>query len=420
MNRISKSHARTIRAGALALLAAAITTSTGCNAFRGHGKYTQEGASKARQRLDDMKSATSYDMARQAYLAGDLAKARNLVDGSIGLNPQVARSHVLRGRIMLEMGVIDQAIADFQRAEVIDPTNVEAAYFQAVCFERIVRREEALSHYLRAVDLDPTNAQYVIAATEMMIDLGQTDEAERFLNSKSDTFAHNAGVRQTLGHLALMRDDHATAVKVFNEARLLAPDDGAILEDLARAQYAVGNFGDAEMNVSRLLRDPANTNRRDLIHMRARCLTELNRLIEAREALVTLTTGLEGAADTEAWIGLGNVSYILKDMGRLRAASTRVIALAPDRPDGYMMKALWHRRMGDLDRALLEVDRTIHRNPQHATALTLKGIILADRGQFEASRVALGAALRADPMNASVANLLESVEQSEIAAAGEF
>lgn len=420
MNRKTMTFSKTMRVGALALLAATMATSTGCNAFRSQGKYTREGTSKARQRLDEMKSATQYDMARQAYLAGDLVKARNLVDGSLALNPQIAKSHVLRGRIMLEMGMIDLALASLQRAEVIDPTNVEAAYFQGVSFERILQRAEALTHYQRAAELDPTNAQYVIAATEMIIDQGRTEDAERYLNAMSETFAHNAGVRQTLGHLALMRDDAQTAARLFNEARLLAPDDGAILEDLARAQYSIGNFAEAEMNVSRLLRDTTNSNRRDLLHMHARCLTELNRLIEARETLVTLTTGLEGAADTEAWIGLGNISYILKDMGRLRAASTRVIALAPDRPDGYMMKALWHRRMGDLDRALLEVDRTIHRNPQHATALTLKGIILADRGQFESSRIALGAALRADPTNASVLNLLDSIEQSEIAAAGEF
>ena len=413
-----KTHA--LRLGAAAILAAAAATSTGCNAFRTHGKYTQEHITKSRERLDQMKSATQYDMAQQAFLAGDLDKSQKLVDASLAVSPAVARSHVLRGRIMIEKGLIEQALQSLARAEAIDPGFVDAHYYQGIAFERVLKREDALAHYVKAAELDPSNAQYAVAATEVLIDLDRTADAEKFLSQQSERFQNNAGIRQTLGHLALMRDDPKTAVVMFNDARLLAPDDADILEDLTRAQFQTGAFAEADANASRLLNDPANAGRRDLLHLRARCLADLNRVVEARDILITLTSGLEGAGDTEAWIGLGNVAYVLKDLARVRAAATRVIALAPDRADGYMLKALWHRRMGDTDKALLEIERTLERSPSHASALTLKGIILADRGQYEAARVALGAALRSDPANADVATLLGSVEQAEVAVAGEL
>ncbi|MBX3362909.1 MAG: tetratricopeptide repeat protein [Phycisphaeraceae bacterium] len=409
-----------VRNAAMAMLGACVMTATGCNAFRGHGKYTQEQINKSRERLDQMKAATQFDMAMQTYRAGDLEKAQRLIDATLAMSPTVARAHVLRGRILIERGMIEEALISLKRGEALDPTNADASYFQAIAYERVLKREEALSYFMQSAELDPTNAQHVVAAAEMMIDLGRTQEAESYLTRQTERFEHNAGVRQTLGHLAMMRDDAKTASIMFNEARLLAPDDSAILEDLTRAQLAIGSFGEAEMNVSRLLRDPQNASRRDLLHVRARCLTELNRMVEARDVLVQLTSGLEGAADTEAWIGLGNVAYVLKDPNRVRTASARVIALAPDRPDGYMLKALWHRRMGDTDRALLEVERTLQRSPSHASALTLKGIMLADRGQYEDARIALGAALRADPANSDVAVLLGSVEQAEMASAGEL
>lgn len=409
-----------VRNAAMAMLGACVMTATGCNAFRGHGKYTQEQINKSRERLDQMKAATQFDMAMQTYRAGDLEKAQRLIDATLAMSPTVARAHVLRGRILIERGMIEEALISLKRGEALDPTNADASYFQAIAYERVLKREEALSYFMKSAELDPTNPQHVVAAAEMMIDLGRTQEAESYLTRQTERFEHNAGVRQTLGHLAMMRDDAKTASIMFNEARLLAPDDSAILEDLTRAQLAIGSFGEAEMNVSRLLRDPENASRRDLLHVRARCLTELNRMVEARDVLVQLTSGLEGAADTEAWVGLGNVAYVLKDLNRVRTASARVIALAPDRPDGYMLKALWHRRMGDTDRALLEVERTLQRSPSHASALTLKGIMLADRGQYEDARIALGAALRADPANSDVAVLLGSVEQAEMASAGEL
>lgn len=84
----------------------------------------------------------------------------------------------------------------------------------------------------------------------MMIDLGRSDEAETYLTERGGSFENNAGVRQTLGHLAMMRSDSTKAVALFNEARLLAPDDNAILEDLARAQVAATQFADAESNLA--------------------------------------------------------------------------------------------------------------------------------------------------------------------------
>lgn len=413
-------NSKMVRAGAAALLGACVATSTGCNAFRGHGKYTQEHINNSRERLDQMKSATQYDMAFQTFRAGDLEKAQRLVDATLAVSPTVVKAHVLRGRILIERGLIEDALASLQRAEALEPTNVEANYYQAIAYERVLKREDALTYFMKAAEYDPSNPQYVLAASEVLIDLGRTQEAEAYLERQTARFENNAGIRQTLGHLAMMRDDASTAAVMFNEARLLAPDDSAILEDLMRAQVAVGSYGEAEMNAARLLRDPANAGRRDLMQVQARCLTELNRMVEARDVLVVLTSGLEGAGDTEAWIGLGNVAYVLKDLNRVRAASTRVIALAPDRPDGYMLKALWHRRMGDTDRALLEVERTLQRSPAHASALTLKGIMLADRGQYEAARIALGSALRADPSNSDVAVLLGSVEQAEMVSAGEL
>ena len=51
-------------------------------------------------------------------------------------------------------------------------------------------------------------------------------------NEAQANFPSSAGVRQTLGHIAMMKNDVKRAAELFNEARLLAPDDNGILEDL--------------------------------------------------------------------------------------------------------------------------------------------------------------------------------------------
>ena len=403
----------TLRLGLSACLCLA-GLSAGCGGG-GHGKYTREHLSAAREKLGIMKSATEHDMARQAFLAGDLDKALKRIDTSLAINDRVARSHVLRGRILNEMGALDEAVHALKVAESLEPENVEAQFYLGVLFERLQERETALSHYRRAMEIDPTAPQYAVAAAETLIDMGRPAEAETLLRQGGGRYEHAAGVKQTLGHIALMTGRNGEAVERFNQARLLAPDDPAILEDLARAQVAVGDYRAAEGNLARLLKDPERAGRRDLLHSRARCLTELARPLEARTIYVTLTEGDEGAGDIEAWIGLGELSYLLKDQHRLRASATRVIALAPERPDGYLLRALWHRRQNDNAAALEWLGRAAARDPASAKINTLRGLVLRDMGRYDAARESFMLALHADPTDASLRALLDSVGGSTVA-----
>jgi tetratricopeptide (TPR) repeat protein len=389
----------TLAAGlALVLLA-------GCNA--GHGGYTSEQLSKANLKMQGIKSANEYQQAQQAYLAGDLNKANKLIDRAITLNPSVAISHVLKGRILLERSDLEGALESFQRASACDPKNVEARYYAGIVYERFQQSDKALEQYQAAAEMEPSNPQYVVAAAEMLVDLDRIDEAEQYLNSRSSAFEHNAGVRQTLGHIAMLKGDPKKAVDLFNQARLFAPDDPIILEDLIHAQIITGQFAEAEFNLSRLLKSPTNKDRRDLRHLHAACLMRLDRPLEARELLIGLTGDDAGQKDVEGWIELGNVSYTLKDQNRLRMAATRAIALAPERPEGYTLRALWQRRGGDLRGALDSLSKAIEHRGHDTDPLLLRGMVLQELGRAQEAQAAFAAVLQDDPNSTEAREALD-------------
>jgi tetratricopeptide (TPR) repeat protein len=380
----------------------------------GHGSYTREGISMAQQKASAMKSATEYDMARQAYFAGDLRKAQERIDRSLAINPDVARSHVLRGRILLETGAMDEALDSLHRAEALAPDNEDAQYFLGVTYERLVEREHAVEHYKKAADIDQQDAQYVVAVAEVLVDMGEVDQAEEYILGRRARFEHNAGVRQTQGHIALIKNDNQKALEMFSEARLLAPEDTDILEDLARTQIAVEKYGDAVTSLAKLLQeDEARANRRDLRHMYARSLVSVRRHIEARNEYLTLTEGDEGAGDVEAWIGLGNVACAIKDSHRHRNAANRVMALAPEREEGYLLRALWHRRRGENEDAIKWLDLGAQRALQTSSTYTLRGLILNEIGRADEARESFEAALRENPGNTAVAGLIDGIEAGE-------
>lgn len=401
----------------LALTAALVLASGQLGACaRKHGKFTQAHKDKAVQRVSELKSMNEYQTAWSQYLAGDMEKAVTSIDRAITLNPGIAKSHVLRGRIHIERGDIDSATAALTQAETIEPENVEAQYYLGIIAERVSRLDEAQTRYLNAARLDPSNAQYVVAAAEMMIDRGLLDEADALLAQQESLLAHHAGIRQTRGHVALLRGDAESAVKFFNDARLLAPDDTMVLEDLIRAQIATGNFAEAEYHLATIQKTKGYEDRRDIKATRARCLLNLDRPIEARELFIQLTHGDMGAKDIEAWIELGNLSYVLRDDRRLRDAAMRVTALAPERHEGFTLRGLYHRRRGEFEQALTFFDQACERRGTETQPLVLRGLLQEQMGRIEEARESYAQALNQNPDDTGIAQLLEALPP----AAGSF
>lgn len=401
---------RTTAAFSIAVLVAL----AGCG---GHGKYTSEQMSVAQQRQIQFKSAQVYDMSRQSFLAGDLDKALKNIDRCLTMNPSVAKSHVLRGRILSERGDLEKAVEAFLQAEALEPKNVEAQYYLGIVYERFTQKDKALERYLKAAELGTTDPQYVIAAAEMMIDLGQLDEAEKYLGKQRSAYEHNAGVRQTLAHVAMIRGDGPKAVTLLEEAHLLAPDDDTLLEDLARAQIMVGSFAEAEFALAQLLNTEGNADRRDLKHMRARCLLNVDRPLDARDLLLELTKASAGGKDIDAWVELGRVACELNDQRNLQQSAQRVMALAPDQPDGYLLKGMLHKRRGELTQALAAFDKACQFRGRQSEPLVMRGLVLEEMGRTREARASYSQALLDDPSNTPLARLVAATG-GEAAVAG--
>lgn len=386
--RVSRMHSRTPLA--VVAVAVALAALGGCGS--NNQKYSKSGIEAGKANMALLKSGTEWQMAMQHYQAGDLEKAIKAVDRSLALNPEVPKSHVLRGRIMMEKGRLEDAKQSFAQAEKLDPNNLDAQYFQGILAERTGQNDQALTRYMKAAELDPSNVQYVIAAAEMHIASGHLDAAEKLLNDRRTSFDNSAAMRQTYGHIAMLRNDYPAAVKYFSDAQLLAPKDSRVLEDLVHAEMAARQFADAEYNLQCLLDDETNKERRDLKLLRARCLMEVDRPVEARSILQGLTADRAGGRDVRAWIDLGQVAVVLKDRVTLRQAAARVMALAPDKSDGFELQALSLRLQGKNDEALAAVDQALNKNADNPTALRIRALVLQDLGRTGESRAAVAAA----------------------------
>ena len=381
---------------------AALLSLVGCS---GQGNYTREGVSMAKERMSFLKSATEWELARQAFLAGDLEKALRKVDTSLEINDTVVKSHVLKGRVLIEMGDLGNALQSLQTAIALDPEEPDGHYYLAIVYERINEPEQARQHFELACEFDDYNPIYAVAAAEMMIDLDRIEEAKAYLNSIPMS-ENNAGIRQSLGHIALIQQDPKLAVEYFLEARLLAPDDPNIAENLIHAQIQAGDWREAERNISRLLKKPENKERQDLQVMHAKTLMNTGRPVEARSIYQSIVSEAEGRSDVESWIGLANASMMIGDFRNVRKAATRVISLAPNSSEGFMLYAMFHRENKDFESAYRSVQTAIEKNPSDAGLYALCAVIQRDLGMSSQALASIATATELEPANAQYARML--------------
>ena len=386
----------------------------------GHGDYTTEGMNLAEARLVAVKAAAEYNMAEQAFLAGDLDKADRTLSRGIDLAPDVAKNHVLLGRLRLEQGRIGEAAAALERASELNTDLAEAHYYRGVVAERLRQPAAAADHFLAAAAAEPLDPQYVVAAAEALVDLDRLADAEATL-MHSPVADHAPAVRQLLGHIAMIRGLPGEAADRFAEAALLAPDSDAIREDLVAALIASGRFARAEHELKRLL--AASTDaagnpvtpegpRRDLLHMHGLCLVALGRPLEARQVYRDLTTGPDGQSDLDAWVGLGRASFLLGDTRTLKRAADRAVAVAPSQPDGAILQTLFHRSKGAPEDALAALDA--FEGEPTTDFRTLRALVLADLGRFDDSRSELLAVLDQSPDDASAMRLLDRLPERDL------
>jgi len=385
----------------------------GCS---GHGKYTSEGLSLAEERMSLMKSATEWDLARQAFLGGDLDKALSKVDASISINDTVVKSHVLRGRILLEMGDLSNSIDALETARELDETDPDPHYYLGVVYERLTKSERALEHFSKAFELDDSSPEYAVAAAEMMIDLGRTSEASSYLGAIPGAENH-AGIRQTLGQIALIEQDPARAEKHLRDARLLAPEDTQILEQLIHAQMLNAHYRDAQRLISEMLEDPEHASRRDLRILHARALMGTGDALRARSIFQSLVATERGDSDLESWVGLGRASLAVRDTRTARRAASRVIALAPWSEGGYVLWAMIHRREGDLPRSLDAIDDAIGRDGGDPELHAFRAVVLGELGRREDALLSAHHAAALDPSDATIAALAQRLRHGSLVSA---
>jgi tetratricopeptide (TPR) repeat protein len=174
----------------------------------------------------------------------EIVRAVRAAQEEVRGNPKSALSWGRLGRVLMAHEIDEMALDCFQHAAHLDPKQFRWPYCAAVLEERR-DFEKALADYQRALVLDPRYAplQYRIAA--VLLKLGRCDDAERHFSEAARLAEKSPFPWLGLGRAALSRGDRAAARAHFEEALARAPHDRTARSELARICFLMGDLEEA-------------------------------------------------------------------------------------------------------------------------------------------------------------------------------
>jgi tetratricopeptide (TPR) repeat protein len=411
----------------------------GCNGPTQEGMKARSAASN---RMAAFSAGATYQQAEQELIAGRFERAIVSAERAIAGQPDMPEYRILKGRALLESDRLDRAeesfmnaiaaaersvnaiearIAEFEKVEggplegvarervelekqSVRRVEAEAWYYLGIVRQRWNRIEQAATDYRTAFELDSQPVQYLIAASEMLLDLGRPAEVEALIEPILDRYEGDPSLLVLLARASVLEGDAVEAAGRYAEARLLRPDDQLLAEEYVRAAFEAGLYEEC-LAVIRSHAASYAEPRTDLLLIEARCHSMLGRPQMASAVYGELVRLLPG--DVEAWIEYGTVAWELGEFPRVDLCGVRLGRLAADRWEGRLYRGVAAEARGELELAADHFRAAAERTTDVAMPQLMLARVLAASGDADGAAAAWRAAIAIDPEDADVRALAE-------------
>lgn len=182
----------------------------------------------------------------------------------IEAEPKVAKNYGRRGLRYRDLGELEKALGDFDKALLLDPTDGRVCDFKAGIFRSLGRSRDAIEQLSLAIRLGADSADVRIRRSICYRDLKDYKNALKDAVIATEMRPSDATAWQQLGHLQLEQSDYSASRKSLTEAIRFDPADGASYKLRAKANSSLKLVNEAEAD--RKMANRLNASRDHLRH----------------------------------------------------------------------------------------------------------------------------------------------------------
>jgi len=411
--------------GFVPALALALSLLGGCVSNKPPEKTaTEEG--KARWNL--ARAGVLYSLAKDQYETGNLDDCRKTLNNAARFAPDHVLIRLLSAKLSIEQGQLEGAEAELNHVREIDPKNAEAEYLSGVVNQRWQKIEEAYQAYARAAEKNPNELAYLMAESEMLVQLDQNQKALQILKDKLNFFENSPAIRDAVGQLLMQSSEHPNydeAVLILRQASALAPEESQIREHYGMALYYTKQYREAISTLERLMTPPKGetveskySRRADLHTVLGECMMQIDQPRDARDHF-ELASQLEPGTVT-AWLNLAKAALRIDDLKRAELSLRKAMSIDGKSADTHLLMGYLSLKQNKLSDALAsfrkasQLTADANGNPTDAVSLCMTGFVLEKMGRSDEAIRFYSQALKIKPNDDLATSLLAKVQVGTI------
>lgn len=135
------------------------------------------------------------------------------------------KTYYALGSLYTELGQLDSAIEQHNKALKVDSTYVDAWYGVGYVYEKKNNLDSAIQNYQKALSFDPKNESVRYSLAKAFISQGKTEKGIKELKDLVTSHPDDLGIRETLGRALLSTKNYIEAKVEFDYIDKSSPDN---------------------------------------------------------------------------------------------------------------------------------------------------------------------------------------------------
>ena len=366
-----------------------------------------EAKQDAYQRWHETRAHLLCGLAKEQYESGDLKKARSKVSEVLSLDAQNVEGRMLLAKMNIEEGDYPRAITLLDQLDREDLGRADVLYYLGVAQERRGLLEDALVSYRRCHDLDQSNLDPVVAAGEVLVAQGKTEQARVYVESFIGAASNAPGIYEMAGRLAAMQGDFATASGHYEIACDLDCGNRKYAESLGRSLFMDGRYLQATEVLKPLTQAKDYETPAWVYAMLGDCYMAVELLPQARDSYLRATE--LDPSNAGGWCNLAAAALAMEDTSRAMVAARQALRIDGDNLGAVVILGYAMLKDGQAVQARVLLGDASRRYPQSTELRCVLGRAHEAYGDSAAARECYSEALRIEPENRVARQLLASV-----------
>ncbi len=356
----------------------------------------------AQQRWEKASAGIKLNLAQQEYEENHFDEAKRIVSECVIADPDNAQAHVLYGKLLLADGSRADAVRELQLAVELDEGLEEGWYWLGLATQGPEQNQQGwqsqqtLFYYNKAMMLNPTNVDYILAVAETYAGQKKLEEAIKLLEEKMAAMPREVSLKVAAADLMWQLGKNEQAIELYKRAMLMTDNDNRIAEALGYCYVSSGRWSEGSEIFNKLIGQCQDEQKKRL-YLQAAALCSMNCAQYDRAVNCYNKLSVEERDNAEIWVKMGQAALGAGVAERALVCGQRALVLQPGYADAIALVGCAQYSMGDYTAAIKSFEKITSDKKNEGISWLMRARCYEQLGQTDKARRAYKKALEIEP-----------------------